>query len=499
MSATNKQSEHLSSPSLSGVQSALDDIPGGSASPTSMTGHFDTLSGVQTSYSNLHNAPKAITTPDTMISPTISGVQSPLSVIQTTVSGVQTPVCTTSKETSTPALPLVTNEQLSGDKLPDLVRPDLTESNNYSSVLDTVPPIGEHPPDNIFDGCTTEEEFYAVDALLSLSNVRDTVTENSLEENSSLMPIDGNSKYEDINPVTVHLDQVSVDGAIARIVENEGMSEVLGTGTPDSQPVNSDFTGVQATTPTNEEVCDKTDVNNITLSGVQSTLSGGQAPLSSIHIAKENAEGPKQDKIRDSDAAESNLDKKTKGYVKVITHGIKKKLNIEGRSYCCGICGIRKRSAHNLNVHHRKRHAAQMCGVCGKLFELASSLSHHMYTHNEPRFFCEKCSFHCHFESELKKHNVTHHSQPLHQCIRKNCGRWFKHKADLVLHVESHTKELIECEHCDFKTTLQKYLKEHMKSHDNTLPYPCNLCNKRFLWRSGLRAHRIKEHANPKT
>ena len=140
-----------------------------------------------------------------------------------------------------------------------------------------------------------------------------------------------------------------------------------------------------------------------------------------------------------------------------------------------------------------------MCGVCWKLFELASSLSHHMYTHNEPRFFCEKCSFHCDFESELKKHNVTHHSQPSHQCMRKNCGRWFKRKADLVLHVELHTKELIECEHCDFKTMLQKYLKEHMKSHDNTLPYPCNLCNKRFLWRSGLQAHKIKEHANPKT
>ena len=189
---------------------------------------------------------------------------------------------------------MATNEQLSSDKLPDLVRPDLTESNNYSSVLDTVPPIGEHPPDNIFDGCTTEEEFDAVDALLSLGNVRDTVTENSLEENSSLMPIDGNSKYQDINPVTVHLDQVSVDRAIAQIVEKEGMSAVLGTGTPDSQPVNSYFTSIQVTTPTNEEVCDKMDVNNITLSGVQSTLSGGQSSLSGVHIAKENSEGPKK-------------------------------------------------------------------------------------------------------------------------------------------------------------------------------------------------------------
>ena len=86
-------------------------------------------------------------------------------------------------------------------------------------MLDTVPPIGELPPDNIFDGRTTEEEFDAVDALLSLSTIRDNATENLLEENSSFMPIGGNSKYQDVNPVTVHLDQVSVDGAIAKIVQ----------------------------------------------------------------------------------------------------------------------------------------------------------------------------------------------------------------------------------------------------------------------------------------
>ena len=177
-----------------------------------------------------------------------------------------------------------------------------------------------------------------------------------------------------------------------------------------------------------------------------------------------------------------------------MTHGLKKKSTSEGHSYCCGICGARRRSAQNLNAHHRRCHAAQMCGVCGKVFDLASSLSHHMYTHDQRRFFCEKCSFHCHFESELKKHNITHHSHPSHQCMRKNCGRWFKCKADLVLHVETHKKDLLECEFCDFKTTLQKYLKEHLKSHKNVLRYPCKLCNKRFLWRSGLWAHHLKDH-----
>ena len=107
------------------------------------------------------------------------------------------------------------------DKLPHLVRPNIDNKDKYSAVLDSVPPVGEKPPDHIFDGATTEEEFDAVDALLSLSTPRDITTDNVLDENSSLMPVGGPTPYEDVNPVPIHLDQVTVDGAIAEIVEQE--------------------------------------------------------------------------------------------------------------------------------------------------------------------------------------------------------------------------------------------------------------------------------------
>ena len=190
----------------------------------------------------------------------------------------------------------------------------------------------------------------------------------------------------------------------------------------------------------------------VDVSGVQLSLSGGQTTLSGIQTQEKTPGNSKRTLDCDSEPS------KAKGVIKVTTYRIKKKSNSDGRSYRCSICGVRKRSEGNLNSYHRRRHEAQMCGICGKVFELASSLTHHMYTHDERRFFCEKCTFHCHFESKLKKHNVTHHSQPSHQCMRKNCRRWFKRKADLVLHVETHRKDLISCEICDYKTTLQKYL-----------------------------------------
>ena len=88
----------------------------------------------------------------------VSGVQSTLAGVQSSLDG--------SHELST------------DDKLPDLVRPKKNNKQEYSAVLDIVPPVGEKPLDHILDGATTEEEFDAVDALLSLSTPRDITTDN---------------------------------------------------------------------------------------------------------------------------------------------------------------------------------------------------------------------------------------------------------------------------------------------------------------------------------
>ena len=333
------------------------------------------ISGVQSSLSGVQ-------TTNTVSLNTFSGVQSPSSGVQNLPNSV-----TSTDTTSTPVGELSNN-----DKLPDLVRPAQTETDDYSLVLDTVPPVEDLPPDNIFDGGTTEEEFDAIDALLSLSTARDNTTKTSLEDNSSLMPIGGNSIYQDVNPVTMHLDQVSVDGAIAKIVQDEAFSEAVSNGEIDKEATGDEVSGVQLDEAVKNENAEPSDNKKASVSGVQSSLSGVQTASSGVQSASPGVQNDNtnckgdETRVEEEDSQNST---KTKGYVKVTTQGIRKKTNSDSRSYRCGVCGIRKRSAHNLNVHHRKRHAAQMCGVCGKFFDLASSLSHHMYTHNERRFFCE--------------------------------------------------------------------------------------------------------------
>ena len=79
--------------------------------------------------------------------------------------------------------------------------------------------------------------------------------------------------------------------------------------------------------------------------------------------------------------------------------------------------------------------------------------------------------------------------------MAKNCDRWFMRKADLKVHTATHDKKEYTCEHCaSFKTYLKKYWKEHMKGHDDILPYACSICKKRFLYRQQVSRHKAKDH-----
>ena len=203
--------------------------------------------------------------------------------------------------------------------------------------------MGDKPPDHFFNGATTEEEFDAVDALLSLSTIRDNTTEE-LDDNAELMLIRGGTVYKDVHPVSIELDQVAVDGAIAQIVEREDIEQSI-EHTEQAKNNETDEVGDNELNKRKEKPAANKDTTN------------NNEPVA------EEEQSP------------------NKGYVKLTSHGIKKK-NTEGHSYRYQLCEVKKRSASSLNEHHRRRHKAQMCGVCGKLFKLASSLSHHMYSHN---------------------------------------------------------------------------------------------------------------------
>ena len=141
----------------------------------------------------------------------------------------------------------------------------------------------------------------------------------------------------------------------------------------------------------------------------------------------ENQPSPVEpDEVRPSMEKDDKPEPSVKGTLKTKMYALKKKVETKRRSFKCSECDVMRTSIKDLNTHHEECHNPQICGVCGKLFKLASSLAQHMYEHSIPKYKCDQCDYMCQFESELNTHKIVHHKNPSHQCMKANCGKWFR-------------------------------------------------------------------------
>ena len=393
----------------------------------------------------------------------------------------------------------------------DLFLPDLGFSNEptIEDVLNQNLNANVEPTQDI---ASTEDEQDAVDALLSLSNVHeippsantDIDTEFGNEDNSMLVPIGGQAICEDIALTDSKLGKLEVDSEIARMI---ALEEHTNLEMSDSCKQPTSLIGVpdqkvraQPSKDSSTVQLDQSSTQSNALLGVP--LDSPEAQLvedtTSTHVSdntqpsvsassRNKGARPKTDTKQQSEHTTGK--KGLRGAFKSQLYGLRRN-HPKDRAYKCQVCGKSKRSMESLNEHHRRNHNPQMCGVCGKMFDLATTLAHHMYSHYTRKHYCDKCDFHCFFKSELEAHKIVHRDQPSFQCMYPKCGRWFKRKGELSLHMETHRKIWYDCKKCDFSTKLRKYLKEHEKSHlkkNKELPYACDICGDRFMWRSGVK------------
>ena len=433
----------------------------------------------------------------------LTGVTKVLSVTPLSATGRQIGV------TVTPKSPTSTSDQriLSPEKLPDIV---VNRAHTATSTsTNSVPPDGvllgepalnstkstetstqlnsqtathntvietEAATENIpQDPQTTEDEDDAVDALLSLgSDLSQNISaDDPLNENALLMPI-GAPTIQDINPVEVKLDQVSVDNTIANVIEQEQLLE----------------TSTQS--PSQTELVSPVDTENDKLADSDGTI-------------------PAEDEVEESiDANQNNTDDKPpptpkKGSVEIKEYGVKRKVSDGKLKFKCPKCGKRTKTRKQQNQHYKDSHDPIMCSNCDKVFNNPASLSVHMYDHMEHRFKCDNCEQGFHFAGQLTQHKAVHRKEGkgTFQCMTSNCGKWFIRKGDLVVHIETHKKKEWKCQHCDHITTCEKYLKTHIKSRheteENDYPYKCVVCNRRFLYRQQLARHKDEHLKKPHT
>ncbi|XP_074540910.1 uncharacterized protein LOC141801671 [Halichoeres trimaculatus] len=75
-----------------------------------------------------------------------------------------------------------------------------------------------------------------------------------------------------------------------------------------------------------------------------------------------------------------------------------------------------------------------------------------------------------------------------HGCTE--CGKAFKTKWGLIMHVRLHTGEkLLSCSVCDRKFNKKDHLRSHMKVHTEEKPFSCSDCGKKFKHKCSLKPH----------
>ena len=207
------------------------------------------------------------------------------------------------------------------------------------------------------EAASTEEELEVANTLLSLVEAQDDTLEDD-NENIMLMPIGGANAPIDVAPEPLQLNQANVDHAIAKLTQTQEQNK--------------------------DNPSEKTEQS-----------SNADQNVKSLPEAKPVV----------------------KGALKTKTYALKKKADGKPHSFKCSECKIMTGSIKELNAHHTECHNPQLCSVCGRSFQLSSSLTRHMYVHMETRYKCNQCDYTCHFESEMRSHRVVHRMNPSHQCM----------------------------------------------------------------------------------
>ena len=148
----------------------------------------------------------------------------------------------------------------------------------------------------------------------------------------------------------------------------------------------------------------------------------------------------------------------------------------------CGMCGNYFMGSTEYINHYKETRPALPCTSCDKVFMNRLSLKKHNYHHQENVKSCKHCGRSFPFDCQLNDHLKTHLPKKLHPCSFAKCDRSFTHKYDLWKHERTHTKTVLSCKDCDYKTKGVRNLRQHERIHTGIKPYSCTKCEKRFTF-----------------
>lgn len=190
------------------------------------------------------------------------------------------------------------------------------------------------------------------------------------------------------------------------------------------------------------------------------------------------------------------------------------------KPFSCALCPLRFNRRDNLRHHVSRMHADDagqrrrrpeaprwLCAACGKTFSCRSRLKTHEVIHLGVKpHRCDLCP-----KAYMRTNDLQHHKRAVHAggalappprstLLCHLCGREFRCKSQLAVHLQTHTGERPHlCDVCGRKFARQHQLSRHKllvhagragpQAPPPAAPFSCQVCGKRLKSEAQLAAH----------
>ncbi|XP_056880545.1 histone-lysine N-methyltransferase PRDM9-like [Takifugu flavidus] len=149
---------------------------------------------------------------------------------------------------------------------------------------------------------------------------------------------------------------------------------------------------------------------------------------------------------------------------------------------------VQKPSKLKRNCHSDRGEKSLKCDTCGKHFKFKSALHIHIRIHTgEKPYVCKTCGKSFTQQGHLSSHILIHTGEKPYVCL--TCKKGFLRKKSLRDHMIIHTGlQPHVCVTCEKGFILKKDLTAHIRTHNAEKPHVCQTCGNAYTLKSTLRS-----------